>query len=101
MTIDAQARIARADAGARSLEVVQAAAAHGLATVAGSSPDVGVVGYTIGGGIGLLSRRYGLAANKVHAIELVTADGRLVRGDRERSPICSGPCAAVAAASAS
>ena len=60
--------------------------AHGLATVAGTSPDVGVVGYTIGGGIGLLSRRYGLAANKVHAIELVTADGALVRADREREP---------------
>jgi FAD/FMN-containing dehydrogenase len=54
--------------------------------VAGSSPDVGVVGYTIGGGIGLLSRRYGLAANNVRAIELVTADGRPVRADREREP---------------
>ena len=86
VTIDVHARIARVDAGARSLEVVQAAAAHGLATVAGSSPDVGVVGYTIGGGIGLLSRRYGLAANKVHAIELVTADGRLVRSDRDEEP---------------
>ena len=86
VTIDAPARIARADAGARSLEVVQAAAAHGLATVAGTSPDVGVVGYTIGGGIGLLSRRYGLAANKVHAIELVTADGRLIRADRDEQP---------------
>jgi hypothetical protein len=86
VTIDAQARIARADAGARSLEVVQAAAAHGLATVAGTSPDVGVVGYTIGGGIGLLSRRYGLAANMVHAIELVTADGALVRADRDEEP---------------
>ena len=53
---------------------------------AGSSPDVGVVGYTIGGGIGLLSRRYGLSANNVHAIELVTADGHLVRADREREP---------------
>ena len=86
VTIDARARIARAEAGARSLEVVQAAARHGLATPAGSSPEVGVVGYTIGGGIGLLSRRYGLAANNVHAIELVTADGRLVRADREREP---------------
>ena len=86
VTIDAQARIARADAGVRSLEVVQAAAAHGLATVGGTSPDVGVVGYTIGGGIGLLSRRYGLAANHVHAIELVTADGRLVRCGRDEEP---------------
>ena len=86
VTIDARGRIARAEAGALSLEVVQAAARHGLATVAGTSPDVGVVGYTIGGGIGVLSRRYGLAASNVHAIELVTADGRLVRADRERGP---------------
>ena len=70
VTVDARARIARAEAGALSLEVVQAAARHGLATVAGTSPDVGVVGYTIGGGIGVLSRRYGLAASNVHAIEL-------------------------------
>src|SRR5262249_61029615 len=78
VTIDARGRIARAEAGALSREIVQAAARHGLATVAGTSPDVGVVGYTIGGGIGVLSRRYGLAANSVQAIELVTADGRLV-----------------------
>ena len=86
VTIDTRARVARAEAGALSLEVVQAAARHGLAMPAGSSPDVGVVGYTIGGGIGLLSRRYGLSANNVHAIELVTADGQLVRADREREP---------------
>jgi FAD binding domain-containing protein/berberine-like enzyme len=86
VTIDPRARVARAEAGALSLEVVQAAARHGLAMPAGSSPDVGVVGYTIGGGIGLLSRRYGLSANNVHAIELVTADGHLVRADREREP---------------
>jgi FAD/FMN-containing dehydrogenase len=86
VTIDPRTRIARAQAGALSLEVVQAAARHGLAMPAGTSPDVGVVGYTIGGGIGLLSRRYGLSANNVHAIELVTADGQLVRADREREP---------------
>ena len=53
---------------------------------AGSSPDVGVVGYTLGGGLSLLGRKYGLAANAVRAIELVTADGRLVRCDREHEP---------------
>ena len=86
VSIDPRARIARAEAGVLSLEVVQAAARHGLAMPSGTSPDVGVVGYTIGGGIGLLGRRYGLAANNVHAIELVTADGHLVRADREREP---------------
>ena len=86
VSIDPRTRIARAEAGVLSLEVVQAAARHGLAMPSGTSPDVGVVGYTIGGGIGLLGRRYGLAANNVHAIELVTADGQLVRADREREP---------------
>src|SRR5438445_672453 len=54
--------------------------------IAGPSPDVGIVGYTLGGGLSWLSRRYGLAANRVLAIELVTADGELVRTDREREP---------------
>ena len=82
VTIDPVARIARAEAGAVWLEVVEAAAAeHGLAALAGSSPDVGVVGYTIGGGMSWLGRAYGLSANNVEAIEVVTADGRLVRAD--------------------
>jgi hypothetical protein len=52
----------------------------------GSSPDVGVVGYTLGGGLGWLARSRGLAANSVTAVELVTAEGRLVRADREHEP---------------
>jgi hypothetical protein len=84
--IDPAARIARAEAGVVWLEVVEAAAEHGLAGLAGSSPDVGVVGYTLGGGLSFLGRKYGLAASNVHAIELVTANGRLVRADREHEP---------------
>jgi hypothetical protein len=84
--IEPKTRIARIEAGVRSLELVEAAAQHGLAPLAGSSPDVGVVGYTLGGGLSWLGRKYGLAANHVHAIELVTADGRLVRADREHEP---------------
>jgi hypothetical protein len=86
VTIDPVARTARVESGVRWLEVVEAAARHGLAALAGSSPDVGVVGYTLGGGISFLGRKYGLAANNVRAIELVTADGRLVRADRENEP---------------
>ena len=81
--IDPEARIARIDAGVRSVELVEAAARHGLAPLAGSSPDVGVVGYTLGGGLSWFGRNHGLAASHVHSIELVTADGRLVRADRE------------------
>jgi UDP-N-acetylenolpyruvoylglucosamine reductase len=81
VAIDPAARIARAEAGAVWLEIVEAAARHGLAGLAGSSPDVGVVGYTLGGGMSWLSRAYGLSANNVEAVELVTADGRLLRAD--------------------
>ena len=81
--VDPHTRTARVEAGAVWLDVVHAAAAHGLAALAGSSPDVGVAGYTLGGGMSFLGRRYGLAANNVRAIEMVTADGRRVRADRE------------------
>jgi UDP-N-acetylenolpyruvoylglucosamine reductase len=86
LEIDPEARIARVEAGVLSEEVGLAAAEHGLAGLAGSSPDVGVVGYTLGGGLGWLARRYGLAANSVVAVELVTADGRRVRADRDTEP---------------
>ena len=81
VTVDPLARVARAEAGALWLEVVEAAAEHGLAALACSSRDVGVVGYTLGGGTGWLGRAYGLSANNVEAFELITADGRLVRAD--------------------
>jgi hypothetical protein len=86
VTINPAARTARAEAGAIWLEVAEAAAEHGLAGLAGSAPDVGVVGYTLGGGISWLGRSYGLSANNVQAIELVTADGRLVRADACHEP---------------
>jgi len=73
--VDPGARTARVTAGTRWGDVVQAAARHGLAPLSGSSPDVGAVGYTLGGGLGVLSREYGYAADHVRAVELVTADG--------------------------
>ena len=101
LEIDAEAQIARAEAGVIWEEVILAAAEHGLAGLAGSSPDVGVVGYTLGGGLGWLARRYGLAANSVLAVEVVTADGRQVRADRDNEPDSSGRSAAAVGASAS
>jgi hypothetical protein len=83
VVIQAEARTARVDAGVRSAELAQAAAGHGFAAVTGTAPDVGVVGYTLSGGIGMLGRRFGLASSRVRAVELVTASGRLVRADRE------------------
>jgi FAD binding domain len=84
--IDPAARTARAEAGAVWADVTVPAGQHGLAALAGSSPDVGVTGYTLGGGLGWLARRYGLAANSVTAAELVTADGELVRADAGHEP---------------
>jgi hypothetical protein len=76
-------RTARAEAGAQWEDVTVPAGAYGLAALAGSSPNTGVTGYTLGGGMGWLARRYGLAANSVTAVELVTPDGRLVRADAD------------------
>jgi hypothetical protein len=81
--IDPAACTARAEAGAVWQDVTVPAAEHGLAGLAGSSPNVGVAGYTLGGGLGWLARRYGLAANSVTAAELVTPDGDLVRADAD------------------
>jgi FAD/FMN-containing dehydrogenase len=74
--VDAAARTAWFEAGATSEQVVGAAAPHGLAPPSGSAPHVGAVSYTLGGGMGLLARRYGWAADHVRAIDVVTPDGR-------------------------
>jgi FAD/FMN-containing dehydrogenase len=84
--IDPAAPTVRAEAGALWQDVTVPAAEHGLAALAGSSPDVGVTGYTLGGGLGWLARRYGLAANSVTAADIVTPDGRLRRADADHEP---------------
>jgi FAD/FMN-containing dehydrogenase len=81
VTVDPAARTARVEAGAIWEDVVEAAAPHGLAALHGSSPDVGVAGYSLGGGIAWYSRKLGLQANSVTAIEIVLADGSLTRVD--------------------
>ena len=73
--IDPVARTARVAAGVRWRAVIDAAAEHGLAPLSGSSSQVGVVGYTTGGGLGPLCRRYGFAADHVTRFTIVTADG--------------------------
>jgi FAD/FMN-containing dehydrogenase len=84
--VDPTTRRAWIAAGALARDVVAAAAPHGLSFLSGSSPDVGVVGYTLGGGIGWLARRFGLACNTVTAAEVVTADGSVRRVDRDHDP---------------
>jgi FAD/FMN-containing dehydrogenase len=84
--VDPASRTARVRAGALWMDAVGPVGAHGLAALSGSSPDVGVVGYSLGGGIGWLARKYGMQTNSITAVELVTADGELVRADRNHEP---------------
>jgi FAD/FMN-containing dehydrogenase len=70
---------ARVGAGVKWIRVVHAAAPYGLAPLSGSITDVGIVGYTTGGGLGPMARTYGLAIDRVRAIEVVTGDGVLRR----------------------
>ncbi|AWI32790.1 FAD-binding oxidoreductase [Streptomyces sp. ICN441] len=86
VVVDARRRIARIPAGTTWGEVVAAAAPFGLTAPHGSAAGVGVVGYLLGGGVSFYGRRTGLAANSVRAVELVTADGTLVRADAENDP---------------
>jgi FAD/FMN-containing dehydrogenase len=84
--IDTVARRARVRGGAKWEDVVPRASALGLAALHGSTLDVSVAGYSLGGGVGWYARKHGLAANSVTAIEVVTADGELRRVDHENEP---------------
>lgn len=66
------------------LPVVEAAAAAGVSVLHGSSPDVGVIGYSLGGGMGWYARALGLQSNSITAAEVVLADGSVVRTDADR-----------------
>jgi FAD/FMN-containing dehydrogenase len=84
--IDATAMRVRAGAGVKWERIAPQLSELGLAGLHGSSPDVGIAGYSLGGGIGWLSRKYGMQTNSVTAIEIVLADGRLVRTDHVNEP---------------
>jgi FAD/FMN-containing dehydrogenase len=84
--IDPEAQTARVEAGVLAMELSAAAAEHGLSFLPGSAPDVGVTGYTLGGGLSWFGRKHGFACNRVRAIELVTADGERRRVDADNEP---------------
>ncbi|SDC24210.1 FAD-binding oxidoreductase [Actinokineospora iranica] len=77
VTVHPEGRYARIGAGARWSAVVALAEPHGLVPPSGSAGHVGVVGYTLAGGMGLLAREVGYAADHVRAVDVVTADGDL------------------------
>jgi FAD/FMN-containing dehydrogenase len=84
--IDPVRRTARIGAGVTWGQVIEAAALYGLAPLNGSSPSVGAVSYTLGGGLSILAREFGYAADHVHALDVVTADGVLRHASPDGEP---------------
>jgi FAD binding domain len=83
VTVDPAERTATVQAGVLWRDVIAPAAEHGLVGLHGMSGGVGVVGYTLGGGIGWLARLHGLASTHVRSLEVVTADGERRHVDAE------------------
>jgi FAD/FMN-containing dehydrogenase len=87
MTVDPARQVARVEAGVRWRQAVDQAATMGLAPLCGSSPTVGVVGYTLGGGLSVtMGRAYGWASDQVRSLDVVTADGELRNVSPESDP---------------
>ncbi len=77
VTVDPEEKTATIQAGATWQQVTAATTPYGLAPLSGSFPGVGAISYTLGGGLGLMARKHGFAADHVRRIELVTPDGEL------------------------
>ncbi|SLM97238.1 FAD-binding oxidoreductase [Brevibacterium yomogidense] len=84
VSVDPSSAAAHVQGGALWGDVIEAAGHHGLACLHGSSPDVGVGGYLLGGGIFLYGRRLGMATNSLTGVEIVLADGSLIRADHSQ-----------------
>jgi hypothetical protein len=86
VSVDPILATATVAAGARMRDVTAAAAPYGLAPVQGSTGSAGAVGYTLGGGLGVMSRTFGLAVDHVTTIDVVALDGRLRTVDSDHDP---------------
>ena len=84
--VDAGTGIATVGAGARLIDVYAALAQYGMVLPAGSCPTVGIAGLTMGGGIGVLDRKFGLTCDNLLAAQVVTADGRVLNCDTTHEP---------------
>ena len=84
--VDPDQRTATAEGGVLWAGLNNAAAAHGLAVTGGAISTTGIAGYTLGGGLGWLMAKHGLAADNVLGVELVTADGEVLQVDAESHP---------------
>lgn len=85
VTVHPEARAAIVLGGSHWNDVVEAAAPHGLTALHGSAGDVSVAGYSLNGGISFFARAHGLAVNAVRAVQIVTADGTLVRASAHQN----------------
>src|SRR5262245_7938979 len=81
VSVDPEARIARVPGGSLLGDLDHEAMAHGLVTTAGTVSHTGVGGLTLGGGFGRLARRFGLALDNVRGVEIVTANGTILRAN--------------------
>jgi FAD/FMN-containing dehydrogenase len=86
VTIGAEGKSARIGSGAKLLDVLTPLAAQGRAVPSGFCPTVGIAGVSLGGGIGRLSRMYGLTLDWLRGVEVVTADAKVVRADANTNP---------------
>jgi FAD/FMN-containing dehydrogenase len=81
LRIDPEAQTAWVGAGVKWGEVLEHSQQHGLAPLLGSSPNVGAVGYSLGGGMGWLARKYGMSADSIIHLDIVTPDGIMRRAN--------------------
>jgi FAD/FMN-containing dehydrogenase len=86
VSVDPETRSAFVEAGVKWGPVLEAAQAVGLAPLLGSTTDVGVMGYSLGGGMGWLARKYGLAVDSIRSLDIVTPDGALRHADPQHEP---------------
>lgn len=97
ITVDPIQQTARLEPGLTWGEVTATLHPYGLALTAGDTASVGVGGLLLGGGIGWMARKYGLAIDRIRAVELVTANGQFLRASAMKPPSCSGDFAAAVA----